>query len=167
MGEQPIPEMVGATVEPTSLEGQPAVAHLVVHEPTGPARTAAAAGLPPRVYLNAENITGSGGPTSYAVYLNLPPGEDPEQHPDRYAGLLPMFGVREASQVDRAHPGSGLRYSLDVTNVDRTLEARNDWDPNDLRVTFVPDDEPGAPDRSLAAAVVPPILVGRVSLYYA
>jgi len=167
MDEQAVPEMVGATEEPISLEGQATVTRLVVHEPTGPARAAAAAGSPPRIYLNAENVTGSGGPTSYAVYLNLPPGEDPEQHPDRYAGLLPMFGVREASQVDRNHPGSGLRYSLDVTDVVRTLKAGNDWDPNDLRVTFVPDDEPGAADQPLAAAAAAPIVVGRVSVYYA
>jgi tyrosinase len=168
MEERAIPEMVGATDEAISLVGQPATAHLAVREPTGPAQATAAAGGPaPRVYLNVENITGAGGPTSYAVYLNVPPGEDPEQHPDLYAGLLPMFGVREASRVDRNHPGSGLHYSLDVTNVVRTLQAQNAWDPNDLRVTFIPDDEPVATDRPLAAAAVAPIQVGRVSLYYA
>jgi tyrosinase len=101
------------------------------------------------------------------VYLNLPAGEDPDQHPDRYAGLLPMFGVREASQVARRHPGSGLRYPLDVTDVVRTLETQDDWDPNDLRVTFVPDDAPEAADQALAAAAAAPIVVGRVSVYYA
>jgi hypothetical protein len=48
----------------------------------------------------------------------------------------------------------------------RTLEARNAWDPNVLRVTFVPDDEPVAAEDEAAAAVAP-IVVGRVGLYYA
>ena len=82
-----------------------------------------------------------------------------------------MFGVREASRVDRNHPGSGLYYTLDVTEVVQRLEARNawaPWAPDDLRVTFVPDDAPVAADRAMAAADrVAPIQVGRVSLYYA
>ena len=158
MPEQPIPEMVGATDQPISLEGRPATARLAVHEPTGPA---AALNAPSRIYLNTENITSRGGPIGYAVYLNLPADAKPEQHPELYVGLLPMFGVREASQVNRNHAGSGLRYSLDVTEAVHRLQARNDWDPSDLRVTFVPDDELGA------AAAVAPIVVGRVSLYYA
>ena len=168
MEEQAIPEMVGATDEPISLEGQPATARLAVREPTGPARSAGARGAQSRIHLNVENVTGSAGPTSYAVYLNVPPGEDPAQHPDLYAGLLPMFGVREASQVGRNHPGSGLRYSLDVTEVVRRLEARGAWDPDDLRVSFIPDDdEPAAAGDASAAASAAPIVVGRVSLYYA
>jgi tyrosinase len=165
--EQAIPEMVGATEEPISLVGRPATARMAIREPSGPARAARRSGGPaPRIYLNVENIIGSGGPTSYAVYLNVPPGDDPARHPDLYAGLLPMFGLREASRVDRGHSGSGLHYSLDVTSVVRTLEGRQAWDPGDLRVTFVPDDEPAASVRARAAPVTP-IRVGRVSLYYA
>jgi len=97
-----------------------------------------------RVYLNIENITGSGAPTSYAVYVNVPQGDSPQQHQELYAGLLPMFGLTEASRTDQTHNGSGLNYALEISDIIRTLEARSDWDPSKLRVTFVPEEV--APD---------------------
>ena len=166
-----LPEMVGATDTEVALEGQATTTRLAVTQPTGPARTLLGAGPQPprRVYLNIENITGTGAPTTYAVYVNLPAGANPQQHQDRYAGLLPMFGVAEASRSDGTHPGSGLHYSLEISDIIRTLEASNDWDPANIRVTFVPDEmEPDAPEPGTVGLVAPQrIRVGRVSLYYA
>ena len=119
----PIPEMVGATNSAVALEGQRTTTQLAVTQPTGPARSLVAA-PERRVYLNIENITGTGAPTSYAVYVNLPPGANPADHPELYAGLLPMFGVAEASRADENQPGSGLHYALEIGDVVRTLEAR-------------------------------------------
>ena len=94
MEDQVIPEMVGATEEPVTLIGHPVTAHIAVSAPTGPAlATPEAVGGPRPVYLNIENITGSGAPTSYSVYLNVPEGEDPWAHPELFAGILPMLGV--------------------------------------------------------------------------
>ena len=107
--EAPIPEMVGATDQPIVLTGRTASASVPVTAPAGPGRSRGAAAAPGRVYLNIENITGNGEPTSYAVYVNLPPDADPAQHRDLFAGILPMFGVAEASRPDAAHPGSGLQ----------------------------------------------------------
>lgn len=166
MAEPRIPEMVGATGEPVELSDRPTSTRMAVNAPTGPALEAAEAGaVSPRVFLNFENITGAGEPTSYAVYLNLPEGADPEQHRDRLLGILPMFGVAEASSTDLGHPGSGLHYALEAGEVIRRLEAAGEWDPADLRVTFVPRRRSVAAEGVLEAAPEP-IRVGQVSLYY-
>ena len=157
------PEMVGATDRPIALTGQPAVAHMALSPPTGPAGGLEATSTQSTVYLNVENITGSGKPLSYAVYLNVPAGEEPDQHPELFAGILPMFGVAESSRSDDAHAGGGVQYTLDVTRVVRVLEQRGDWNSADVRISFVPR------RRAMleSAAGEPPIQVGRVSIYVA
>lgn len=166
MAKRRIPEMVGATEGSVVLAERPTSTRLAVKPPTGPALEAAEAGAPRRIYLNFENITGATQPTSYAVYLNLPEDADPEQHRDRLVGVLPMFGVAEASSADQGHPGSGLHYSLEAGAVIRRLEEAGEWDPADLRVTFVPRRRSVAPEGALEAAPQP-IQVGQVSVYYA
>jgi hypothetical protein len=110
-------------------------------------------------------VTGQGGPVTYAVYLNLPAGADPRQHQDRFVGILPMFGVKEASRADVTHPGSGLTYSLNAGKVIRRLQAGPGWNPADLRITFVPWREDEAP-RPAVESLPAPIQVGRISVYY-
>ena len=163
MGERQIPEMVGATDQPITLSGEQASTNMPVSRPTGPAAARESAAAPRRVFLNIENVTSAGLPDSYAVYVNLPPGADPSAHDELYAGLLPMFGVAESTEAGRGHAGSGLNYSLDITKVVQTLEARNDWNPDELRVTFVP--ERPSSDRESAPARAS-VQVGRVSLYF-
>jgi tyrosinase len=121
----------------------------------------------PRAYLNIENVTGARSKTSYEVYLNVPEGEDPTTYDELYAGLLPMFGVVEASRSDDEHGGSGLHYVLDVTDVVRTLEAGGNWNPEQLDVSFVPVgvDPEGA--RVAEVDDAGEVDVGQVSLYYA
>ena len=80
-----------------------------------------------------------------------------------------MFGIAEASRSDATHPGSGLHYALEISDVVRALEARNGWDPSKIRVTFAPEEtEPDEPEPGIVSLTTPqPIRVGRVSLYYA
>jgi tyrosinase len=164
MEDRPIPEMVGATDQPVTLTGEATTASLPVSRPTGPAVTGReSAAAPKRLFLNIENVTSAGQPDSYAVYVNLPPGADPEAHSELYAGLLPMFGVAESTDTEREHSGNGLHYSLEITDVVRVLEARSDWDPDEMRVTFVPE-RPSTGRET--AAVGSPVQVGRVSLYH-
>jgi len=164
--EPPMPEMVGATQQPVVLQGRPAEARVAITPPTGPARRATESlGEPPEVYLNIENVTGQGGPVTYAVYLNLPTGADPRQHEDRFVGILPMFGVKEASRADAKHSGSGLTYALNAGKVIRRLQAEPGWNPADLRITFVPWREDEAP-RPAVESMPAPIQVGRISVYY-
>lgn len=164
MEDKRIPEMVGATDQPLTLTGEPATTSLPVSQPTGPAlSTAESAEAPRRIYLNLENITSTEHPGSYSVYVNLPPGADPADHSELYAGLLPMFGVAESTATTGEHPGNGLHYTLEITDVVQTLKERNDWNPDEMRVTFVPKRRPS---RREAAEIRPPVQVGRVSLYY-
>jgi tyrosinase len=158
------PEMVGASEEPVVLSGGPASARVVVSAPSGPAALSAAV-EPPEVHLNIENVTGLKAEGTYAVYVNMPEGGTPDQHQDLFAGLVPMFGVAEATRGDNNRPGDGLTFSLDVTDVVRRLQARGNW-TGEVRVTFVPEGMPVAAER-IAAAVTEPIKIGRVSLYYA
>jgi tyrosinase len=153
--EGPNPEMAGASTTPVTLTGDTSHTTIATQPPSGPVKTAMAASTAPRkIYLNLENITGEGKPERYSVYLNVPEGGNPSA--DHYAGVLPMFGVVEASKPDENHPGSGLNYSLEVGNLVRALQAKGAWDPKKIRVSFVAKRKGGNHK----------IQVGRVSLYY-
>ncbi|MEO8379425.1 MAG: tyrosinase family protein [Acidobacteriota bacterium] len=154
MAMQRIPEMVGASEHPVQLGRAPATTQVEMTAPTGPAAPEAVSldMEPPRIIVTLENVTGDGTPKNYSVYVN-----------DVYAGLLPTFGVPEATHNDK-HSGSGLEYRFDVTDIVRLTQA----DPGNLRVTFIPEEqEPeekpeGAPE---AVEPAPNFQVGRVSVY--
>ena len=135
---EPTPEMVGATAKPVVLTSAPITTRVALNAPRGPAHLLAAEGRSAKVFLNIENITSTGRTTSYAVYLNPPSETNPHEDKSRLAGILPMFGVAEASRPDSEHGGSGLTYSLDVTDVVKQLQSENQWDPAHLNVTFAP-----------------------------
>ena len=91
------------------------------------------------------------------MYLNV--SEREAQLPDRFrVGTIPTFGLAHASIPSERHPGSGLRFTFNVTNTINALTAERLWNPEIVRVTFAPRYrlDPGAY-----------IEVGRVSLYYA
>ena len=160
-----VPEMIGATDKPVVLRGRTAETSLAVRAPAGPGLEALESATPPRIYLNVENITGEGKAASYRVYINLPEGALPEDHSERYAGLLPMFGVAEATRNDQQRSGSGLRYSFEISAIVQALSARNEWDPANLRLTFVPVEYGAEEGLESAAPATTPVQVGRVSLY--
>ena len=160
------PEMAGATEAPITINDTPTTASLAVGTASS-ARTAERtvddwAGA---IYLNIENIRGEAEAPSYAVYINLPAGADPENDPEAcrqyYAGLLPMFGLVESTQQDPN--AGGLHYALEVGSLIRRLNSAGNWNPDDLRVTFVPRHL----DDSAARVAATPVEVGRVSLYFA
>jgi tyrosinase len=168
MEGQRIPEMVGATdpKEGILLGSGPQSVQFDLHAPSGPTARELAPGVSRQVHLNLENITATRRPIeSYQVYVNLPDGADPNNHPELMAGLIPRFGIVEASRATREHAGDGVGYSFDITQIVNLLEARNAWEPERLRVTFVP--ERTAAERAEAQPPTFPIKVGRVSLYFA
>ena len=65
-----------------------------------------------------------------------------------------MFGVAEASQAGPTHSGSGLHYVLEITDLLSRLASEPGWDPENLRVSFVP--RKGSKSQ---------VHVGRISLY--
>lgn len=102
-----------------------------------------------KLYLNIENITGIDNSATYKVYVDTrsvvetgPAGE--------YAGLLPMFGVKEASDP-------GLTHVYDITDMVGRLKMAHDWNARDLYVNFV------ALHKNVG---LPDLRVGRISLYY-
>lgn len=151
-------EMVGATHQPITLGAAPHTAQIAIAAPSRPAQTeAAAAPRRRRVFLNLEHITSEGVPPAYGVYINLPDGADPGKNEQLMAGLVPTFGVREASRATDHHPGHGLHHALDITDIVERLQQSGQWDPQRVRVTFVPLD-----DNAGSVAVQ----VGRTSIYY-
>ena len=164
MASKAQPEMVGATTTPVVLSGQSAHAAIDVQAPTGPMRAVARAGAGSPgaaahgVFLHIENVTGLAHSPAYDVYVNVPVGTDPNTRPDLCVGRLPLFGLREASDLRSAHGGLGLHHVFDITSHYAALSATAGWDPTHLRVSFVPTGR-----RATSSTV----RVGRVSLYFA
>jgi tyrosinase len=166
IGEEPRPpELVGATDQPVQLGSTPTTATVAINSPRGPiAREFEGEQLPPstRVYLKLENVTATRlNASTVVVYINIPPGGRPSDHPDRRVGNLPVFGVVEASRRTDTHSGSGISATYEITKAVRALTAAGSWDPSKVQVTFVPiADATGAIGQG-------DVKVGRVSLFYA
>ena len=169
MADQRPAQLVGATEGPIALHS--GASHATIPVTPRKAVEAFAAGpqalgmdATPAVqhtYLTLENVTGSRLPAgSYAVYVNVPEGKHPQQHPDRQAGHFSMFGVTEASQPESEHGGSGMNFSFDITGLARRLQESGDWDPGALRVSV-------APTTALPkeAAVDGDVQIGRIGVY--
>lgn len=152
----PIPEMVAATSAPFYIGPGPTQISLAMHAPAGPARSRAAS-TQRRVSIEVENVTCSKRSPSFRVYLNMPAGDPPERHSELRAGNLGMFGLVESSDPNGEHGGSGMSFSLDVTELFARLAAMRGWDPQNLRLSFVP---------AAWDAPVPQVRIGRVSLYF-
>lgn len=162
--EKPIPEMVGASDGPVRLGRRRTVtANVPVSTPTGPGleslNAESVSPAPQRVFVNVENLTGGGEPQTFSVFVN---GE--------FAGVLPTFGVREATRESTKHPGGGLDFRFDVTNAVQKLQAAGNFDAESMNVTFVPeeDDEPGLESMDFEEGPEESQFeIGRVSVYLA
>ena len=156
--EPPATVLAGASAGPVALSAEVTTARIPVDPALRTTEGAALADAGPgagRVYLNVENIVGTDNTASYRVYINTPEGQPPSK--EHYAGLLPMFGVAEASRDGDQHGGSGLTQVLDITDLVNRLKGANTWRPDDLKVTFVPKRK----ERTGSG-----LKVGRISLYY-
>jgi len=154
-------ELVGANQGSLSIQG--AEAHTSVQLNAGVRRkvsaslTAAAETAPPdRVFLNLENVRGVGDSTVFQVYVGLPAGANPADHPENLAGSIALFGVRKASLADGEHAGQGLTSTLEITNIVDALHLNNALDVNALDVRIVPVN-PVPADAGIS--------IGRVSIF--
>ena len=157
-------ELVGATEQPVTLTGVTTATGVAVSPPTGPAaRTEESLAPPPSVYLNVENIEGDANPgLLYGVYVNLPEDEPPDPDGPHFAGTMSFFGIESTTRtttIARRRP-HGLRHVFDITSLAAGLTEQGRWDPEHLQVTFSPI---GVEDE--AALDVPPVTLGRVSLF--
>jgi tyrosinase len=89
-----------------------------------------------RAYLRVEGITGTNGAPLYGVYVNVPEGADPADHPELRAGSVSTFGLEESSQSDDEHDGGGLTATFDITALRDRLVAEGRWDEGRLEVSF-------------------------------
>ena len=94
-----------------------------------------------RLYLALESVRGSAPAPMIDVYVNVPEGDAPQDHPELHAGNLTLFGLNVASQPNGAHGGNGLGYTLDITDLATRLTKADNFDPNRLRVTLVPGEQ--------------------------
>jgi tyrosinase len=117
---------------------------------------AAETAQPDRVFLNLENVRGADDASVLSVYINLPEGANPSDHPELMAGSVGLFGLRNASLTDGKHGGQGLSFVLDITKIVDTLHLDNALDVNSLQVRIVPHQP--VPEQA-------EITVGRVSIY--
>jgi len=157
MTEESIPEMVGASSTPQPLSDQTlSVAVKLFPENQPMLKLGAAESTFHRAHLYLENVRGKGRPSNYDIYFNIDEtkGEPPEEY---FVARLPMFGLEQASVPTDRHPGSGLKFTFNVTEVVNRLKTESKWNPEHLKVTFVPRRK---------ASEGSSIEIGRVSLYY-
>jgi tyrosinase len=154
-------ELVGASQQPIPVKGSGASSTVkldagVRDKLSASLSSASETAAPDRVFLNLENVRGTHDAAVLSVYLNLPEGAKPSDHPELLAGGVGLFGLRRASAIDGRHGGQGLNFVLDITKVADTLHLNNALNADSLRVTIVPNR--AVPDQS-------EITVGRISIY--
>ncbi|HEY2392537.1 MAG TPA: tyrosinase family protein [Candidatus Angelobacter sp.] len=154
-------ELVGTNQQPLPIKGS-GVSTTVRLDPgvrrkvTASLARASETAVPDRVFLNLENVRGAEDATTLDVYINLPEGAKPSDHPELFAGSVSLFGLRRASAKDEKHGGAGLNLVLDITDVVDALHLKNGLDADSLNVRIAPAHEVRDEDQ---------ITVGRVSIY--
>jgi tyrosinase len=159
-------ELIGSNDEPVRVSGRQASSRVrldsgmrrkVTRSLAPPPGAAAAAAAPPdRVFLNLENVRGQSDASAFRVYVGVPAGEDPGEHPERLAGSVAPFGLRQASQLDEEHAGQGLTFVLEITHIVDQLQSDDSFDVDDLAVQIVPL-------RELADQAE--VSIGRISVF--
>jgi Common central domain of tyrosinase/Polyphenol oxidase middle domain len=167
------PELVAASEEPITLAGGSASVPISVPEDTQPLVGSAAAPGPGRVLVSVDDIEAEVNPgVVYGVYLNLPDDGDRDQH---RIGNVSLFGIEKMNDPDARHEGApGFRHLFDATQVVGKLSEEGRWDPADVRVTFEPigvlpppGEEETWEDETTEELAIPPVKIGRVSIFVA
>lgn len=157
-----VEQMLGAADGPLVVHRQPLSVEIRTEAPEAPpsrTRFAEVAARGPQFYLRLENVRSPEGiPGTYAAYLNAGDAADPAAHPQLLAGLIPGFGIMEAS----ANGGPGVTVSLEVTGVVNYLSRLGAWDPNLFRVSVVPYGDQTAPTGYAAS---PGLTIGKISFH--
>ena len=154
-------ELVGANQGALPIKGAGATTNVKldagVRRKMSASLAAASETAPPdRVFLSLENVRGARDAHVLSVYINLPEGAKPGDHPELLAGSVGLFGLRSASLKDSKHAGQGLNFVLEITKIVDALHLNNALDVESLKVTIVPHQ--AVPEASQ-------ITVGRVSIY--
>ena len=155
-------ELLGANTESIRLSGTEARTSIAL-DPAARSRlstnlneAATRSAAPDRVFLNLENVRGISDATAFNVYINVPEGENPANHPDNLAGSVALFGVRKASAADDKHAGDGLTYVLDISGIVDRLHLSGAINTGQLHVLLVPRN-PVATEAQIS--------IGRISVF--
>src|SRR4029079_6552823 len=89
--------------------------------------------------LSLDNVRGTFDATALSVFINLPPGTNPGDHPELLAGTVRLFGLRRATMAGGAHVGGGLSFLLDISAIVDQLHLDNALGADALRVAIVPN----------------------------
>jgi tyrosinase len=122
--------------------------HLTMTRSVGPKE-------PDRVYLNLENVRGANDAAVFEIYVDVPSGAIPAEHPDCLAGVVSLFGVGCANRIDGGREGNGIGKTLDITHIFDALHLRGASDRDNLSVRIVPTSDVRPEDG---------ISVGRISI---
>ncbi|HET8863366.1 MAG TPA: tyrosinase family protein [Solirubrobacterales bacterium] len=166
-------KVVGATAEKVTLSGRAAEIPVEIDERAKQEVSAASSESDPRrLFLNLEDIEGEVNPGSvYGIYVNLPEDAGPEQLEAHRAGNVSFFGIERARKPRDDEHAHGLRVSVEVGNLLRSLSEGDRWEGEQIDVTLRPLALiPGEGQSEEAARELesfeedPPIDIGRVSL---
>ena len=168
------PELIGGSDQPVALD--PGSTHAVgLENPSNWKLAAEARELVPsdaavdqqalvelalgrQVILELERVTGTRVAVGvYGVYLNVPEGDDPADHPELKAGLFSTFGLEAATLGG----GNGITQAFDITPVARRLYEQGNWDADHLHVSFEAEVPTGADVAS------PDVKAGSIRVYVA
>jgi tyrosinase len=170
---EPEPQLVGASQQSLSLVGAPEDVSVEL-DPRAQSEALALHGVtkPRHIVLHLEDIEAKENPGSvYGVYVNLPENADEQQLDSHHVGNLSFFGIEQAQDPAGDKPTHGIRSSMDITGVAKSLEAQGEWDGRHVHVSL----RPLGLDAGEGADAPPPIAmhedlpvkVGRVSISYA
>jgi tyrosinase len=154
-------ELMGAAEQPLRIAGMGAETTVrldpsVRNKLSASLTTAAETLAPDRTFLNLHDVRGTHEGIVLNVYLNVPEGSTPDQHPELRAGTVGLFGLHRASLADGPHAGQGLNFILEITGIVDRLHLEGQLDSDVLRVNIVPYQEiPGQAE----------IIVGGISVY--
>lgn len=167
MKTEHIPEMIGSseTQGVIVLAQEPKSVELFLRKPfSHKLLTNNHHNLNREVYLSIEKITAIKGPIdSYLVYVNLPKGTNPDDYPQLKAGIIPAFGIVNASQPLEGRMGEGINYSFKITDIVLFLESQGLWNPEKCLITFVPYSTEAERETVPKIQLVK---IGSVILYY-
>jgi tyrosinase len=155
-------ELLGANTQSLRLAGAEAADRVALDSAVlgkvtaslGAAARARAA--PDRIFLNLENVRGLNDAIVFNVYVDVPDGKDPAQHPELRAGSIALFGVRKATLANDKHAGDGLTFVLEITHIIDGLHLAGALNVSELHVRLVPR-------RSVPEA--DQVSIGRISLF--
>lgn len=129
------PQVLGAASDVSLASTEPVVVEM--EQPRRPrGGTPDDSAVAPRAYLRVEGVTGSSAAPLYGVYVNVPAGEDPHDHPELRAGSFSTFGLVETSQTDAQHDAEGLTAVFDITTLRDRLASEDLWDDARIDVRF-------------------------------